>query len=132
MNAFIKFNKGVMKLPLPWRLWNLLLASVNMVVPLFFLDHVEARYVLAAMLAGVMLMTLLTGLSGFSRLLGLGHLPWIPLLYVLWARLGYIPAVDPFGIWLRVLIILNLISLVIDAIDVVRYIGGDRAETVHV
>ena len=75
-------------------------------------------------------MTVLTGLSGFTRLLGLGHIFWLPLLYFLWNRLGQIPADDLFGVWIRILIAVNAISLVIDGIDVFRYIAGDRAETV--
>ena len=45
-------------------------------------------------------------------------------------RLGANPADDFFGIWLRSLIAVNTISLVIDAIDVIRYARGGRAETV--
>jgi hypothetical protein len=35
-----------------------------------------------------------------------------------------------FGIWVRALMMLNAVSLVIDAADVIRYVAGDRAETV--
>ncbi len=58
-----------------------------------------------------------------------GHLLWIPLLYFLWTRLDAIPANDAFGIWTRALMALNALSLVIDGIDVARYVAGDRAET---
>ena len=75
--------------------------------------------------------TLKAALSGFTRLLGLGHILWIPLLYFLWMRLGQNPADDFFGVWLRVLMILNAASLIIDVIDVGRYIAGDRSETVE-
>ncbi len=44
--------------------------------------------------------------------------------------MGDIPDNDAFGIWIRVLIVLNSVSLVIDAVDVIRYIAGDREETV--
>jgi hypothetical protein len=77
------------------------------------------------------LMTGLTGLSGFSRLLGLGHIVWVPLLFFLWTRLGEIPAVDAFGFWVRAVIAINAMSLVIDAVDVIRYAAGERAETVN-
>ncbi len=130
MNAFIKFNKGVMRAPIYVRLWLMLLIFSNLVVPLFYLHRVEAQVVLGALLASVILMTGLTGLSGFTRLIGLGHIFWLPLLYFLWTRLDQIPSDELFGAWLRILIGLNAISLVIDGIDVVRYIAGDRAETV--
>lgn len=130
MHAFIKFNKGIVKMPVHWQLWLVLLVTVNLVVPLFFLDRVEAKIIVGALLASALFMTILTGVSGFSRLLGLGHIFWIPLLYFLWLRLGQIPADDFFGIWVRALITLNAASLVLDFVDVARYIAGDREETV--
>ncbi len=130
MNAFIKFNKGVMRGPIHVRLWLMLLIFFNLLVPLFYIHRVEAQVVLGALLASATLMTVLTGLSGFTRLLGLGHIFWLPLLYFLWNRLGQIPADDLFGVWIRILIAVNAISLVIDGIEVLRYIAGDRAETV--
>jgi len=130
MRAFIKFNKGVMKMPILWQLWLMLLVVVNLIVPLFFLDRLEAQVVVVALLASATLMTILTGVFGFTRLLGLGHIFWLPLLYFLWLRLGQIPADDFFGIWVRALMALNAASLVIDIIDVSRYIAGDREETV--
>ena len=130
MNAFIKFNKGVMRGPIHVRLWLMLLIFFNLLVPLFYIHRVEAQVVLGALLASATLMTVLTGLSGFTRLLGLGHIFWLPLLYFLWNRLGQIPADDLFGVWIRIVIAVNAISLVIDGIEVLRYIAGDRAETV--
>ena len=130
MNAFVKFNKGMLGMPLPWQLWLMLLAVLNLVVPLFHLGRSEARVVLAVMLVNAVAMTLLTGLAGFTRLLGLGHFLWFPLLYYLWTRLGEIPAGDFYGTWLRALMGANAISLVIDVVDVARYAAGDRAETV--
>jgi hypothetical protein len=46
-------------------------------------------------------------------------------------RLEQNPADDFFGLWLRVLMILNAASLIIDVIDVGRYIAGDRSERVE-
>ncbi len=119
-----------MKMPVQWQLWLLLLVAVNLVVPIFFINRLDAQVVLVAFVASVILMTVLTALSGFSRLLGLGHIFWIPLLYFLWTRLDQIPADEFFGIWIRVLMTLNAVSLIIDAVDVGRYIAGERAETV--
>ena len=48
----------------------------------------------------------------------------------LWPRLADVPADDLFGIWIRALMVLNAMSSVIDVSDVVRYIAGDREETV--
>ncbi len=34
MRAFIKFNRGVMKMPMLVRLWLMLLVALNLVVPM--------------------------------------------------------------------------------------------------
>ncbi len=130
MRAFVKFNKGVLKMPVHWQLWLALLVTANLLIPLFFLARIEARVVVATLAASMTLMTVLTGRYGFTRILGMGHVLWIPLLYFLWIRLDAIPANDAFGIWIRALMVLNALSLIIDAIDVARYVAGDRAETI--
>ena len=128
MRGFIRFNQGVMKMPLPWRLWLLLLVSLNAVVPFFFLGRIEAQLVLGAFLISIVLFGVLTARFGFTKIIGLGHAAWIPLLVFLFTRLDTMPGDDFFGIWMRTLLVLNGISLVIDTVDVVRYIAGDRAE----
>jgi len=131
MRAFIRFNLGVLALPLHWRAWVLLLIGINLVTPFFFLGHVEAQIVFAAGMLGMLLMTALTGRFGFSRIIGLGHIAWVPLLGFLWSQLPEIPATDAFGIWLRAVIVLDATSLVLDAVDAVRFARGDRTETVQ-
>jgi hypothetical protein len=130
MNAFMKLFKGILKMPVYVRLWLIPLAGANMVVPLVFLDRLEARVVLGAAVAGAIIQTIVVAYAGFTRLLGLGHILWFPLIYFLWERLGQIPAVDFFGVWVRVLMMINAAALAIDVIDVIRYIYGDREETV--
>lgn len=132
MRAFIKFNRGMMMMPVHWQLWLALLVTFNLVLPLIFLSRPEAQVVVATLMASMILMTGLTAFSGFTRLLGLGHILWVPLLYFLWMRLEQNPAEDFFGLWIRVLMIVNATSLLIDTIDVGRYIAGDRSETVIV
>ncbi len=132
MRAFIKFNKGMMRMPIHWQLWIMLLVTFNLIIPLFFLDRLEAQVVVGAIVASMILMTVLTAISGFTRLLGLGHIFWVPLLYFLWMRLEQNPADDFFGIWMRGLMLVNAVSLIIDTVDVGRYIAGDRKETVEV
>ena len=130
MVGFIKFNKGVLRMSWPVKVWLLLLVAANAVVPLFFLQRIEAQAVLAAMVIGATLMSLLTARFGFTRILGLGHILWIPLVGWLAFRLGQIPADDAFGMWIRGVMLLNTVSLVIDGVDVFRYAAGDRKELV--
>ncbi len=117
-------------MPPLWRLWLGMLIGANLVAPLFFLDRVEARVTIAALLISMTLMTALTARFGFSRILGLGHVAWLPLLAFLIGRVTEVPASTGFGLWLRTVIVLDAISLVLDAVDVVRFLRGDRAETV--
>ena len=131
MRAFIKFNKGLLKLPLPSRLWVMLLVVFNMVIPLFYLGRLEAKVVLLVILASMTLMTILTALTGFSRLLGLAHILWFPLIYFLWTRLDNLPTESFYGLWIRALIVLNAVSLIMDVADVIRYVAGDRRETIQ-
>ena len=131
MKAFIKFNQGILLMPLHWKMWIMVLLAVNLVVPLFFIDRLEAQVVVGTLFGSMVLMTVLTGLSGFTRLVGLGHFLWFPLLYFLWTRLSHYPPDDIYGTWIRILMTLNAVSLVIDVIDVIRYLGGDRKETIQ-
>ena len=129
MNAFLKLNKSMMRMPLGRRLWLGFLITLN-VVPSAYLGRPEAQLTIAAVILSFMLMTILTHFNGFTRLLGLGHIFWIPLLLILWTRLPDIPADGFYGIWIRVLMAANAVSLAIDAVDVVRFLAGDRAETI--
>jgi len=130
MNGVVKFNLGIIKSPLRVKLWVGMLLAANLAPPLLFLDHIEAQVVLLSLVGSLGLMSALTGLSGFTRLVGAGHAPWIPLLAWLWMRLDQLPAGDALGVWIRALILVNTISLLLDGIDAFRYLAGDREEVV--
>lgn len=80
MKAMIGFTKGLMALPMPCPLWIGVLVAVNLAAPIAFLAALEARIVLAAFLAGGALMTAIFAAKGFVRLLGIGHILWVPML----------------------------------------------------
>ena len=81
-------------MPLYWQPWLMLIVAANGIIPLFFIQRFEAQVVLGALLASMILMTILTGISGYTRLLGLGHIFWFPLICYLWLRLDQFPADD--------------------------------------
>ncbi len=132
MNAFIRFNRGILRLPIGVRLWMLLLVSANLILPVIYFQQSEARIVLLTFLASFLLMILITGTSGFTRLVGLGHIFWVPLVLFLVSRRDSIPATDAYGIWIRSVIAVNTISLVLDAVDAMRFARGERSEIVSV
>ena len=129
--GLIKFNKGLMRMPLNWQLWVLLLVIANFLIPLFYLCRIEAQVVLGVFLTGALLIGIITGLTGFTRLLGLGHFLWFPLFFFLWTRLDQLPNTESLGLWIRALMIINAASLVLDVLDVVCYLAGEREEVVQ-
>ncbi len=132
MKAMIGFTKGLMSMPMPWRLWLGLLVAVNVAGPIYFFEALEAKVMLAAFLASVALMTAIFASKGFVRLLGIGHIFWVPMVPWLWTRLDQVEPGNLIGYWMIAVVALNGISLIIDAIDVVRYVTGDRKPYVTV
>ncbi len=108
------------------RVWLGVLIALNAVVPLWFLDHLEAWVAMATVPGAFLLGVVLFQRYGFTRLLGLMHAPWIILLVLLWGKMGQIPASDPFGLWMRVVFTLDSVALVFDTKDVIKYLAGDR------
>ncbi len=126
MKAMIGFTKGMMSMPMPWPLWIGLLVVVNIAGPIYFFEAFEAKVVLVAFLASAAIMTVIFAAKGFVRLLGIGHILWIPMVPWLWTRLDQVEPGSLIGYWMIAVVTVNGISLIIDAIDVVRYVAGDR------
>ena len=129
-NMVVRFVRRMLQLPVAVRVWTGMLVAANGIVPLFFLGRGEARVVLLSFLVSLALMVGTSEKFGFTRLLGLAHVVWLPLIVYLWARMGAHPAVEAFGAWIRLVMLLNTAALIMDAADVVRYLRGDRAEIV--
>ena len=126
MKAMIGFTKGMMSMPMPWLVWLGLLLAVNVVGPIYFFEALEAKVVLVAFLASFGLMTAIFAAKGFVRLLGIGHILWVPMVPWLWIRLDQVGPGEPIGYWITAVIILDSVSLIIDGIDVLRYLKGER------
>ncbi len=124
------FMKGINAMPLPWRGWLMVLGASNLVAPLFFLARPEALATIAALIASMIVMLWLIRVQGFTRLLGLGHIFWIPLVYYLVSHFEQVPPTDLFGLWLRAVVIMNILSLIVDSVDVARYLAGERASLI--
>lgn len=113
--------------PLYLQVWVFWLVVINTAC-IFFLREVEARWVLVAWVGNIIFMTALFELNGYNRLLGLSHIVWwTPLVIYLHRRRRGISGDSLFEGWVRTLFVTNLISLVIDYVDVVRYLAGDRS-----
>ena len=126
MKTMIRFLRTMMLMPKPWLVWLGLLVFINMLIPLFFIYTLEAKVVLIAIICSITIMTAVFSTKGFVRLLGIGHITWVPMIPWLFTRLEKTSFDNLFGYWLVAIIILNSLSLIIDAIDVIRYIRGER------
>ena len=124
------FVKRASALPTAVVVWTGVLVAANGVIPVFFLGHREAWVILLVFLASAILMMVVSERYGFTRLIGVGHVLWFPLLLYLWTRIGRYPAVEPFGAWIRVVMLINAASLTMDVVDVTRYLKGERDEIV--
>ncbi len=107
------------------RAWAIALILVNL-GSLVFLDTRYGLLNLLAVLTGISVMAVIYARLGFVRLLGIGHIFWIPIL--VWFAFDLPDKTqDPaLYYWVLSLIMFNSISLVIDTIDVLRFAGGDR------
>jgi hypothetical protein len=117
-------------MPLRWKPWLLTLLFANMILPWFYISRLEAQVILGVALLNGATFVVLTAISGFTRLIWLAHVYWIPLVYFLWSRLDRIPCDDIYGFWIRAVIVVNALALVHDATNVIRYLAGDRSEMV--
>ena len=124
MKTLLAFPRAMLTMPKIWQGWMALMIMLNAVVPLLYIQTVEGKAVLAAFLVAVVLMMAIHHAKGFVRLLGTGHFVWFPLLAWLATRLD--ATSGPMRAWLIALIIVNGLSLVIDVIELVRYLRGNR------
>ena len=108
------------------RVWVIALIAVN----LGSLAFIQTQYGLAnllATLAGIGVMILIYARLGFVRLLGVGHIFWIPMLIWFACSLPDKQTEPLLYYWVLSLIAFNSVSLLIDAIDVIRFAAGERS-----
>lgn len=107
------------------RFWLAWLGVVNTVC-IFFLAEPFAQAVVFVWVYNLLFMNSLYIVNGYNRFLGLPHvICWTPLL-VLTIEAIRTTDIATYKIWLWTLLITNGVSLVIDYVDVYRYLSGDR------
>ncbi len=113
-----RFFIELMQQPVWIPIWLLFLMIAN-VSSLMFWSEPIAKVIFFTFMLSALLMMALYSKYGFEKILGMGHILWIPLLvYVLIE----IPAAEgAFKSYLIILLISITISLVFDIIDVWRY-----------
>ncbi len=118
-----RFFVELMQQPVLVPVWVFILMIVNLVSVVFW-DEALAKLIFVTFMLSAILMMGLYSRFGFEKILGLGHILWIPLLVYVLVRL---PSIDgPFKSYLVAQSIAIWISLVLDTIDVWRYFSTRR------
>lgn len=126
--------------PLWIRIWLFALVATHFCALLFVVGRVAGRWrvrvepiaILAGFFGAALLMNWLYEQSGYTRLLGLGHLVfWTPVWLWVMSRRRAIGTASWFGKYVHVYLVIAGISLAIDAVDLVRYVVGEHAAILH-
>jgi len=125
MKALVDFLRNIFKMPVNWWPWMAWLPLINL-ASIFFLPRIEAWVVLGTGLLAATIMTVLHARLGYVRLVGIGHFVWIPMLLWIAVRLDHISEGTLFYGWLLTVIVMDTISVLLDIVDLVRYLRGDR------
>ena len=116
--------------------WVLLLVVVHLLAIVFVVGRedgarrvrAEPVAILASFLVAAILMQWLFQQYGYVRLLGLAHLlGWTPVYVWVLLRRRRIGLATLHGRWIHAYLLIAGLSLIIDAVDVVRWLLGDGA-----
>lgn len=130
MKAAIDFMKALRQYPISVQIWLMILGMTNMMVPLFFWNHIEAKAMFFTTMLSFALGVVLSKTFGVTRLLGIMHTPWIVGLYFILTSPSSIRLDNLFGLWMGASLVFTSISLIIDFVDVGRYATGDHKPVV--
>jgi len=112
------FFKDLMKRPVYEVIWVFYMMVINLYAIRFWDEPLAKTIVIVFMISSVLMMGLYAKF-GFTKILGMGHILWIPLaIYIAFSIDG---AGGTYSVYLIVLLITISISLVIDIYDVWSY-----------
>ncbi len=120
--------RGMWASPVGWKFWLGWMMSLNLVGSLFYIrKYQEARLILFAFLTQVVIMVAIAETLGYVRLLGITHVVvWTPLMVYLFKRIPKGHDDQFYVAYLKTVFITDCLSLVIDYVDVGRYMLGER------
>ena len=122
-NPFGFFNE-LIEQPVWIPIWVLILMIVN-IASVGFWDEPLAKVIFVTFIFSAILMMGLYSRFGFEKILGMGHILWLPLFVYVLMR---IPAEsDTFKNYLIIWSTLTVISLVFDVIDVWKYFASQKS-----
>jgi hypothetical protein len=118
-----RFFVELMQQPIWVSIWLLFLMIVN-IASIAFWNELLAKVILFTFMFSAIFMMGLYSRFGFEKILGLGHILWIPLLVYMLIEAQ--AAEGAFKSYLIILLISITISLVFDIIDVWRYFTSPK------
>jgi len=129
-------NEAIATEPVWLQVWVMALVVTNLAALLFVVHREQGRWrvraepvaILVSFVAAGLFMGWLYGQVGYVRLLGLAHLVfWGPVWGWILSRRRAIGGETLFGKYIHVYLAVAGLSLLIDAVDVIRYLLGDGA-----
>ncbi len=119
-----RFFIELMQQPVWIPVWVLILMIVN-VASVGFWNEPLAKVIFVTFMLSAMLMMGLYSRFGFEKILGMGHILWIPL--IVYELMEISTARDTFKGYLIILSISIVISLVFDIVDVWKYFASQKS-----
>jgi len=110
------------------RAWVGVLILVHGVGPLAFLGRTGGKAMLAGFAASSLIMMFLHARLGFTRVLGLAHVAWVPALWVINQEIQAF-SYGAFPIWGRIALVTGGATLLLDGRDLWLWLRGDRRPT---
>ena len=133
-DVLAEFGDAIAAQPIWWQAWGRTMLVAHL-LGLVFVVHrtpkgwkvrAEPIAIVASFAAAAVLMTWLFAQLGYVRLLGLAHLVfWTPVYAWILRRRKAIGVHSLFGKYVLFYLVIAGISLVIDVVDLVRYLMGD-------
>jgi len=125
LNFFVELMKQPVWIPL----WFAVLMAVNL-ASLAFWSEPLAQIVFIVFMVSSTLMMLLYSIFGFEKILGVGHVLWIPLLAYILIEIS--ATTGAFNLYLIVLSVSLTISLVFDISDVWQYFSKRKIRSLDI
>ncbi|MFU8813375.1 MAG: hypothetical protein ACNA78_10450, partial [Balneolaceae bacterium] len=121
MNNPLHFFTELLKRPIYEVMWVFFMMVIHLAAIAFWDEYLAKAIVVIFMISSMLMMGLYSA-YGFTRIMGFGHVLWIPL--AVWIATSIPGAEGWFATYLMALLITIVISLAIDITDVIRYLKG--------
>ncbi len=118
MNIPIEFMADILKQSTWIPIWGFYLIGINM-ASIAFWKQKTAKIIFFTFMVSAILVMSLYSIYGYQKILGLGHILWIPLILYLLSNIKKFDSA--YKIYLQTYIVSISISLIFDITDVYKY-----------